>query len=323
MTEISPIVIAPLREPATAATELKQSVFQQQQINKGSTVKSTVLQNTNITTMQGKNIANVTITVAGSPVMSGQQSSLVLNVPRQKLSNPPNVQGYEAKVVPRLTPRPSHNIFPRFTARTQPAVNKQITQRPILHGPRTPALSQNRSMTPASFLQNEVMNQLLANPTTAMATFLQNTSGSAIATTPGRPPNAISQRQTFPFPTTTAIPSTTLAVTSLVAPMLPTATSIPNAALPVTSLVAPTLPTLNAVSNLNLPSFLPSLNTQIPGVGRIPFPGPEQGTNAAIITSGLPMSCMNSPGVAGQTLSGPQVLRFVHNLYCNIVLRVN
>ena len=283
--EISPIVIAPLGEPATTTTDLLQNVFQQKQISTGSVMKSTVdkvFQNTNTTNAPEKNTANVILTVAGSPVTSGQQSSLILNAPQQKvtLSTPQAVQGYEAKVVPRLTARSSTNIGPRFTPGTQSAVSKQITQTPILHGPSTPAQSQNRYMAPGSILQNEVMGQLLANPTTAMATFLKTSSGSAIATAPARQP----QPQASLFPTGTGIPSATL---------------------PVTSLVAPTLPTLNAVSSLNVPPLLPLLNTQIPAAGPIPFPGPQQGTNTAIITSGLPIS-----GTAGQTLWVPQVHYF-------------
>ena len=300
--EISPIVIAPLGEPATATTDLLQNVFQQKQISTGRVMKSTVdkvFQNTNTTNSPGKNTANVILTVAGSPVTSGQQSSLILNAPQQKvtLSTSPAVQGYEAKVVPRLTPRPSANIGPRFTPGTQPAVSKQSTQTPFLRGSSTPAQSQNRYMAPGSILQNEVMSQLLANPTTAMATFLNTSSGSAIASAPAGPPNAISQPQ---------------------ASLFPTGTGIPGATLPVTSLVAPTLPTLNAVSSLNVPPLLPLLNTQIPASGLIPFPGPQQGTNTAIITSGMPIS-----GTAGQTLSVPQVHYFAHILVSFIVLTVN
>ena len=204
VAEISPIVIAPLGEPTTATTNVLQNVFQQKQNTTGSVVKSTVdkvFQTASTTNVPGKNTANVMLTVTGSPVTSGQQSPLILNAPRQKvtLSTPLSVQGYEAKVVPQLTPRPSATIGPCFTPGTQSAVSKQITPTPILQGPRTSAQAENRYVAPGSILQNEVMSQLLANPTTAMATFLKNSGGSAITT--ARPPNAISQPQAPLFPT--------------------------------------------------------------------------------------------------------------------------
>ena len=265
MHNVQPIVIAPVAEQTEVAIGV------QQRLQSG----QSALKNINV---------RGTLPLAGSRISSGSQPSMVVIDPRQKLVTQAN-QGYETKIVPQLTPRPSHSLI-RTSLPSRP-----VTRPPVQHGPKVPALSQQRAI---SSLQSDVMNQLLANPTAAMATFLQNAASG--------PPIAVTSPTNFQNPIAQQLRGLSTQVS---------AGGVLRPPLPVPSLVAPSRATLAAMSSLRAPPVLPpQLTTTI--MPRLPMQ--QHLTNTTNMTSGFPPSGFTPPAVAGQPIPIPKVCSIAYLL---------
>ena len=247
----TPTVTSSVVHPGPA-TQLLQNLFGEDQIATVSAAKAAVdkvLQNNG-----GKPVPTVPKT---QPV-----PQLKPNTPLQQIGHAPKTQARQVPVARTIAQSSS----------TTPSSKPSFRQKRSAIQPSAMAVPPNVTQgtsAEASSLQSVVMLQLLANPSTAMVSLLQNTVG-----------KSTSLMSASTVPPTLAQPVT--------GPLTLAGTAMPTAAFPATSLVAPTSLSKNVLSSLPKP-YLPSMP---PGPG-IAFSSPVQ--QQTVNTNPMPTVIQPSP----------------------------